>query len=113
MNARDPFEFGIERAGFRDVPVNMLDQLPKEVRFVDVREPSEFHGDLGHLERAELVPLSTLGQASSQWRKDAPVLLICRSGNRSSQAASALARVGFTRLGNLAGGMLAVRAEGM
>lgn len=113
MTKNNPFERGVDRGGFRDIDARQLQLMPEYVRFIDVRQPEEFEGELGHLPRAELVPLSVLGQVSSHWDKNAPFLMICRSGNRSSQAAAALARVGFTKLGNLAGGMLAVRAEGL
>jgi sulfur dioxygenase len=86
-----------------------LDTLGPEVRRIDVREPEEFEGPLGHLPRAELVPLPSLEAASDSWPREAPLLLICRSGRRSVTAAQLLARRGFGRLYNLKGGMLAVR----
>lgn len=84
-------------------------KLGPEVRRVDVREPDEFDGPLGHLPGAELVPLSTVEAASSAWPREKPLLLICRSGSRSAKAAQLLASRGFSVLYNLAGGMLAVR----
>ena len=80
------------------------------VRRIDVREPHEFDGELGHLPGAELVPLGTIENACEGWPREQPLLLICRSGNRSMKAAEKLAQRGFRRLYNLAGGMLAVRA---
>lgn len=103
------FQFkGVERDGYRDIEPFDVGQLPEEVRLIDVREPDEFRGELGHLEGAELVPVDKLPEMSSAWPKDAPLLLICRSGRRSSQAAQMLSSVGFTNLANLSGGMLAV-----
>ncbi|MEW6433603.1 MAG: rhodanese-like domain-containing protein [Myxococcota bacterium] len=61
---------------------------------LDVRSPSEFHE--GHLPRAKNVPLSEL-----RWRLHElgptrrPVVVYCRSGNRSSQAAAMLCEAGF------------------
>jgi len=92
-----------------DIPPERIDALGAEVRHIDVREPEEFHGPLGHLPRAELIPLDTLESASVSWAREAPLLLICRSGKRSARAARALAERGFSRLYNLQGGMLAVR----
>lgn len=100
---------GTLRDGYVDIAVSTLGSLPKEVRLIDVRQPDEFEGDLGHLDGAELVPLGQLAEISQAWPQDAPLLLICRSGNRSSQAARALRARGFSNLANLAGGMLAVR----
>ncbi|WP_281256684.1 rhodanese-like domain-containing protein [Melittangium boletus] len=93
------------------MPPERIDALGAEVRHIDVREPEEFHGPLGHLPRAELVPLETLESACASWAREAPLLLICRSGKRSARAARALAERGFLRLYNLQGGMLAVRGD--
>jgi rhodanese-related sulfurtransferase len=41
------------------------------------------------------------------------MVMICRSGNRSGRAAQALASIGFSRVMNLTGGMLAWNAAGL
>ncbi|WIG97827.1 rhodanese-like domain-containing protein [Myxococcus sp. SDU36] len=94
---------------YQNIAPSRLDTLGPEVRRIDVREPDEYTGPLGHLPGAELVPLGTLEAAATAWPREAPLLLICRSGGRSAQAAELLARGGFKHLFNLAGGMLAVR----
>jgi rhodanese-related sulfurtransferase len=99
---------GKNRGGYTDVDGSELRKIPAEVRRIDVRQPEEFHGELGHVEGAELVPLGLLPGACEAWNKRAPILVICRSGNRSSQAARTLAASGFTNVGNLVGGMLAL-----
>ena len=76
-------------------------------RVVDVREPGEFNDRLGHIPGAELVPLGTLGERAASWDRDAEVVVVCRSGARSSRAASTLAGMGFRRVMNMSGGMLA------
>ena len=93
---------------YQDLAVQQLTALGPEVRRIDVREPAEFTGPLGHLPGAELVPLSTVEAAAAAWSREQPLLLICRSGARSVTAAHRLAALGFSRLYNLAGGMLAV-----
>lgn len=94
-------------AGYRDLtPLAALHHLG-ELRLIDVREPEEFVGPLGHVPGAELVPLSTVSTVAGAWDRDAPLLLICRSGGRSARAATTLAVMGFRRLYNLTGGMLA------
>jgi rhodanese-related sulfurtransferase len=95
-------------AVYQDLAVQQLTSVGADVRRIDVREPAEFTGPLGHLPGAELVPLATLEAAAAAWSRDQPVLLICRSGARSVTAAHRLAALGFSRLYNLAGGMLAV-----
>ena len=100
-----------------DVPeldVEQLSQLPSgDVRLVDVREPDEYRGELGHVVGSQLVPLSTLLASARPWSKDAPVLLICRSGGRSGKAALQLAAAGFKRVASLKGGMLAWQARAL
>lgn len=93
---------------FQNLLPSELAQLGPEVRLIDVREPEEFTGPLGHLPGAELVPLGTIEAAAAGWAREQPLLLICRSGVRSQRAAQLLATHGFRRLYNLAGGMLAV-----
>jgi rhodanese-related sulfurtransferase len=103
-----PVEFPVNMAN-QDITPSQLDTLGFGVRRIDVREPDEYTGPLGHLPGTELVPLATVEEASASWSREAPLLLICRSGARSAKAAQALARRGFTHLYHLAGGMLAVR----
>jgi rhodanese-related sulfurtransferase len=93
--------------GFRDVDPLLLKEHPKAARLVDVREPSEFNAELGHIEGAELVPLATVEAAAAAWDRDADLVVICRSGGRSARAAKALVAMGFSRVMNLRGGMLA------
>jgi len=106
------FEFG-KRAteGYFDILPSDLDRLPDDVRYIDVREPDEFEGELGHLAAAELIPLASLSDTAKGWNRATPLLLICRSGRRSAAAAANLLRLGFSDVANLAGGMSAVRGR--
>jgi len=72
---------------------------------VDVREPDEFRGELGHVPGSVLVPLATLLDAARGWPKDRGVVLICRSGGRSGKATLQLSAAGFQRVASLQGGM--------
>ena len=82
------------------------------IQVLDVREPAEFDGALGHVAGARLLPLGALPQRAGELDRARPVVAVCRSGARSAQAAVLLAREGFDRVANLAGGMLRWRAEG-
>lgn len=73
-------------------------------RIVDVREPSEFTGELGHLPGARLVPLGTLENEAPAWARESPIVVVCRSGTRSAKAAELLVRLGFLQVLNLTGG---------
>ncbi|MFO0595853.1 MAG: rhodanese-like domain-containing protein [Myxococcaceae bacterium] len=100
-------------AGHRDVQIGQLPvPFPAGVRVVDVREPSEFTGPLGHIAGAALVPMGAVMAEAHAWDKNAEVLLICKSGGRSSNVAQALTRLGFTKAMNLVGGMMAWNAAG-
>ncbi|RMG99511.1 MAG: MBL fold metallo-hydrolase [Deltaproteobacteria bacterium] len=82
---------------------------------VDVREPEEFVGELGHVEGALLVPMDALvGRLPrlAEW-VDRPVVVVCRAGARSRSAAALLARAGFRHVYNLEGGMVAWQAAGL
>ena len=66
---------------------------------LDVREPFEYNS--GHIPGAMLLPLGTISEAGAAaviGGKDAEVLVYCRSGSRSKQAAAALARLGYTNI---------------
>jgi sulfur dioxygenase len=75
---------------------------------VDVREPDEFNGELGHIHGSRLMPLRELsGQASQiEQFKNSDVVTICRSGVRSTTAAAILTGLGFEHVFNLKDGML-------
>lgn len=94
-------------SGYRDVVPAQVASPDHRVRVVDVREPHEFGGELGHIHGAELVPLATVDAAAKSWRQDDEVVLVCRSGARSGRAAAALTTMGFRRVMNMVGGMLA------
>ena len=96
-------------AGVPEISVEWLSEHRAEVRVIDVREPSEFTGELGHVPGAELVPLSSFAVSLSSWDRERPIVVVCRSGGRSGQATALLERAGFERVANVAGGMIAWR----
>ena len=79
----------------------------EDLNLVDVREPyenAEFNIGgklipLGHIQSMMVDEIEDL--------KDREVILYCRSGNRSGQAAMILDMLGFKDTKNLVGGMLA------
>ncbi len=80
-------------------------------RFVDVREPHELAGPLGAAEGAENVPFLGLLSTLDNLDREEPLVLICRSGRRSSTAVANLERAGFTAVASVEGGMLAWNLE--
>jgi len=75
---------------------------------LDVREPEEFFGDLGHIPGSRLIPLKELPARIGEIEayKDKDVIVICRAGVRSTTAAAILTGLGFEHVSNLKGGML-------
>ncbi len=99
-------------AGIWEIAPAALEEHTGEAQIVDVREPAEFTGPLGHIARAQLVPLGELPARMDTLARDRPLVTVCRSGARSAQAAVLLGKAGFTNVANLAGGMLRWRGEG-
>ena len=97
-------------AGIWEIQPNNLEENLGRVQIVDVREPDEFGGSLGHIAGAKLIPLGLLTRRLEELSKDTPIALVCRSGARSAQASVLLRNAGFVRVANLAGGMLRWRA---
>ncbi len=67
----------------------LLKKGTENLELIDVREPSEYAQF--HLKNSKLMPLSTVMNRVNEidWNKD--VIFVCRSGNRSGMAASAMA----------------------
>ncbi|MDI1435848.1 rhodanese-like domain-containing protein [Polyangium sorediatum] len=98
-------------AGYRDItPKDVAAAIPG-ARLIDVRDPAELRGELGHVAGVENVPVARLDAAG--FRKDEPLVLVCRSGRRSGQVAAGLAAAGFSCVMNMAGGMIAWNEAGL
>jgi len=70
---------------------------------VDVRTPQEFNE--GHVSGAINIPLDTIETSfESQFQdKNVQLFIICRSGNRSAQAAVMLQKLGYTDITDIGG----------
>jgi sulfur dioxygenase len=81
---------------------------PAPPLLLDVREPEEFVGEFGHIAGSLLVPLDALERRLPKLLgySEREVVVVCRAGYRSASAGAILRRAGFTRVANLAGGML-------
>jgi len=79
---------------------------------LDVREPSEFVGPLGHIQGAINIPLDRLATAWNDvgaWPH--PIVVVCRTDKRSAQAADILHARGVGNVRVLLGGMEAWNKE--
>jgi sulfur dioxygenase len=99
-------------AGIWEIDPHTLEEQAGAVQIVDVREPDEFSGPLGHIQGAVLIPLGALAKRAGELATDRPTVAVCRAGSRSAQATLMLREAGFGKVANLAGGMLRWRAEG-
>ena len=79
----------------------------KDALVVDVRTDKEYQQ--GHVMNALHIPLGMLDNriAELQAYKTSSIVMVCRSGARSGQAASKLKKLGFADVHNLGGGMMA------
>ena len=74
---------------------------------LDVREDKEFAA--GHIPKAKHIPLGQLAGRINELDKfkNKPVLVTCRSGQRSARACGMLKKAGFETVYNQAGGIIA------
>lgn len=99
-------------AGVWEIEPSGLEEHAGQVQVLDVREQSEFNGPLGRIPGARLIPLGDLAGRGSELSRERPVVAVCRAGGRSARATVILQEAGFSKVANLAGGMLRWRAEG-
>lgn len=100
-------------AGVPEVQGGWLGPHLSQVVVLDVREPDEFRGELGHIAGAELLPLQAFAARAAALPRERPVITVCRSGGRSGKAALSLLGLGFARVASLAGGMISWNEHGL
>lgn len=102
-------EFNRLTRKYKQVNANQAVQVLNhdEAVALDVREDNEVRG--GKIKGARHIPLAQLKTrlAELDKSKEMPVLVYCRSGNRSAHACSMLTKAGFQDVSNLAGGITA------
>ena len=81
-----------------------------DVLLIDVREQWEY--DEKHIPNITLIPLGDIPARMSELPTDKEIVLTCRSGNRSGQAAEFLRQQGFENVHNMEGGIVAWEAAG-
>ncbi|MFG2095398.1 rhodanese-like domain-containing protein [Streptomyces sp. NPDC048612] len=91
-----------ESADARPVGTEPVDAEPVGVQLIDVRNPAEYED--GALPGARNVPLAGLSDRLTELDPARPVILYCRSGNRSVIAAALLEAHGFTEVCDVIGG---------
>lgn len=95
-----------------EISVQDAAKLRDEGAFIlDVREPSEWNEF--HIPDATLIPLGQLKASGSQVPKNKPIVVVCRSGNRSATGRNILKDLGFTNVTSMKGGMIDWRNAGL
>lgn len=89
-----------------DIDPSEVLKLKDQIKLIDVRQPEEYTGELGHIAGAELLVLNTLPENLNRIPQDQTVVFTCRSGGRSAQAAAFAKSQGFEHVYNMQGGML-------
>lgn len=81
--------------------------INQDALVLDVREDKEFAG--GHIPKARHIPLGALASRLGELEKfkNKPIVVNCRSGQRSARACGVLKKHGFEQAVNLAGGIMA------
>ena len=76
----------------------------EDAYILDVREPFEYRiANIGGI----LIPMNEVPRRLAEIDRDREVIVQCRSGSRSQQVAEYLKQLGYPRVVNLAGGILA------
>ena len=100
-------ELGRLNRKYQLAPVNTAVQMMNDEKTIvlDVREDREL--DDGIIKGAKHIPLSVLPTRLGELDKykSAPIIVYCRSGNRSGSACNTLTKAGFENVNNLVGGM--------
>ena len=99
-------ENNLHYTGVIDIDPKELSTKLNQVCLVDVRQPEEFTGELGHIPKAQLIVLDSLTENFAKIPKDKVVVFVCRSGGRSARATALALSNGYTEVYNLKGGML-------
>ena len=103
----------VDGGEYLDITVEELRELSadRDVALVNVHIP--FEGDLPNTDAS--IPFNEIGEHAAHLLpdKDAEIVLYCRSGRMSTEAAAELVRLGYTRVRNLVGGFNAWSAAGL
>ena len=101
--------FGNRIRGIKEVDCAAALQLinHKNALVLDVREEGEYK--LGYILNSTLIPLGKLNERIGELEKykEQPIVVVCRSGQRSATACVTLGKRGFAQAYSLAGGVTA------
>lgn len=93
-------------SGIPMLPAELVARLGRSVRIIDVREPAELTGPLGHIPGCDWIPRQLAPQLNTRLDRDAPIVLVSRGGERAGSIAKQLERDGMRFVAALEGGMV-------
>lgn len=93
-----------------EITIAEADECRPQGQVLDVRE--DFEVAEGMIPGALHIPMGQLGSRLQELDRSRPVIVVCRSGNRSARVADALNQAGYTA-DTMAGGMVAWQRAGL
>jgi len=89
--------------GYQKIDAQQAKQMMEDesVIILDVRTQEEY--EEGHIPNAKLLPLDQIERISDIAKQDDTLLVYCRSGNRSAQAAQYLSQAGYENVFDFGG----------
>ena len=90
--------FGLLKNMFSVNNTVALQHIINKAYLVDVRTPAEFAA--GNVLGSVNIPLDQVQNHLSKFKKHDPIIVFCKSGNRSGQAKAILEQNGFTNVVN-------------
>ena len=100
-------------SGYEDITVEQAKELIEtnpSLMILDVRTEGEYNEE--HIEGAINIPLDELQQRLSEINPNDQILVYCRTGNRSTQAAEILVENGVSGFYHMRGGIVAWKQKG-
>lgn len=100
----------LDRARFALAPAEVARRRESgRLVLLDVREPHEW--EIARIDGAKRIPLGELTARAAEVPLDRDVVVVCRSGVRSARATELLRGLGYGRVWNLEGGLVAWSRE--